>query len=99
MVVFALKYKKDDSQVTLRNWMIDNLQMNGKRIIILIHTNRNFGFEWNPYDLIIYPLWQRKWENVLGLENDVMREEFKNTNTVIKVVKGIYDIIRDTDDK
>ena len=99
MVVFALKYKKDDSQVTLRNWMLDNLQMNSKRIIILIHTNRNFGFEWNPYDLIIYPLWQRKWENVLGLENDVMREEFKNTNTVIKVVKGIYDIIRDTDDK
>ena len=99
MIVFALKYKVDDNQLTLRNWMIDNLQTSGKRIIILIHNNKNFGFEWNPYDLIIKPLWQRKWEYVLGLENDDMREEIKDTETTIKVVKVIYNIIRDIDDR
>ena len=99
MVVFALKYKKDDSHLALRNWMIDNLQMSGKRIIILIHNNKNSGFEWNPYDLIIYPLWQRKWEYVLGLENDDMREDFRDTDSAMEVIKTIYNIIRDADDK
>ena len=99
MVAFALKYKKDDSQLALRNWMIDNLQMSGKRIIILIHNNRDSGFEWNPYDLIIYPLWQRKWEYVLGLENDDIREDFRDTDDAMETIKTIYYIIRDTDDR
>ena len=99
MVAFALKYKKDDSLLALRNWMIDNLQMSGKRIIILIHNNRDSGFEWNPYDLIIYPLWQRKWEYVLGLENDDIREDFRDTDDAMETIKTIYYIIRDTDDR
>ena len=94
IVVFALKYKKDTSCLTLRNWLLDNLQFSGKRAIILINIGKTFGFEWNAYDLAINAVWQRKWEKALKLDNDRILGEIKGTGSIKKAVKLMYINIR-----
>lgn len=82
MVVFALKYRKDTSRLTLRNWLLDNLESSGKRTLIQIHTSKTFGFEWNAYDLAVNALWQRKWVKALKLDNDRILEEIKKEGSM-----------------
>ena len=66
IIRFAICNKRDMTSLLLRDWITENIQYSGIRIIILIHTGKQFGFEWNAYDLVLRPIWQTIWEKVLS---------------------------------
>merc|ERR1712223_448385 len=56
---------------------------------------RTIGFDWNAYDGLIMPLWQRQWEDVLGLRGNGIYGEIENTETVQNAILAINTIIRE----
>ena len=95
IVNFAIENKKDETWYLLGKWLLENMQYTGKRTIILIHTERTIGFDWNAYDGLIMPLWQRQWEDVLGLRGNGIYGEIENTETVQNAILAINTIIRE----
>ena len=99
MMIFIPKSKRNDSFILIKDWLLNNIQSNGKRIIILLHLNKNWGFEWNAYNKNIDPLWQRKWEKVLELDNEGMHVEIKTSESIKKTIKRLYNVMNPEGDK
>ena len=81
ILTFAVKHKIGIRFMTFRDWALNNICYNAKRIIILMLMKREEGYEWNAHDICINVMWQRQWEKALGLRSNDIHKQIKNSES------------------
>ena len=90
ILTFASKHKIGVRFITFRDWTLNNICYNAKRIIILMLLERREGFEWNAHDISINVLWQRQWEKALGLRGNDMHKQIKNSESFTHALWNLH---------